>query len=93
MKLFDKIFNRPTPEDLGCLHSFERIYKLAPKRYIIRNCSEGFMELMKKSNIPCTISFNRGTVEVLNYKARYELAYGVESFTRELSSLLREGQY
>lgn len=83
-----KIFNRPTVEDKGNIYSFERIYRLAPRHYIIQNCSDGFMNLMKKSIIPCQISETFRTIETEG-KGYCEVQYGSENFASLLTRIMR----
>ena len=63
MSIIKDLFTKVTKEDKAMFYTFERIYLLAPKHYVIHKCTKGFMVLMKKSNIICDIRESECKIE------------------------------
>lgn len=82
------LFKRPTAEDKGNLYSFERIYRLSPRHYVIRNCSDGFISLMQRSPIPCKYNEYQNTIEVEG-RGHCEVEYGSNNFASLLTRIMR----
>ena len=55
MGVIKDLFTKITDMDKSCFYTFEKIFGIEPKHYVIKGCTNGFMVLMKKSNIPCDV--------------------------------------
>lgn len=80
-------FKKPTNEDKGNFYCFERIWGIAPRHYVINNCSEGFIALVQKSSIPCE-RFVNSKVETQG-RGFYEIEYSSENLAALLAKAMR----
>lgn len=86
------LFVKPTIEDKSCFYSFQRIFELAPRHYVIRGCTKGFISLMKRSNIPCELLGNGNNLEIMSTGGYFEIEYSNEEFTSILAELMKRRQ-
>lgn len=63
MSILKDLMTRITKEDEALFHTFKRICELAPRHYVVHNCTKGFMILAKRSNINCDVVEINKTVE------------------------------
>ena len=93
MGILKDLFTKVTDNDKSCFYTFEKIYAAEPRHYVIKNCTNGFMVLMKKSNIPCDIVEIERKVDVQG-NGHFDLKCDNEIMASVLFDIMRrKGRY
>lgn len=93
MGIIKDLFTKVSNKDKSCFYTFEKIFGIEPRHYVIRDCTDGFMVLMKKSNIPCDVVEIDKRVETRG-NSHIDLRCNSEMMASYLCELMkRKGRY